>query len=211
MGQPKHMSRRVFNRLIAAVIGVVLLSAPASAQDEGPESVVERLNDALLDVMQAADELGYAGRFERLEPVLTELFNFPFMARIAIGTTWRELGEPERAQLVDLFTQMSIANFAARFDGYGGERFEIVGQEPGPREAVLVSSRLVLPDDDPVGLDYLLREFDGDWQIIDVLLDATFSELARQRAEFAAILRDGGVPGLAASLERQIDRLAAEG
>lgn len=204
------MSRRLFNRLIAALIGVVLLSAPARAQDDGPEAVIERLSETLLDVMQAADELGYAGRFERLEPVLTEVFNFPFMARIAVGTTWRELGEPERERLVELFTEMSIANFAARFDGYGGEHFEVVGQAPGPRDAVLVRSRLVRPQDEPVALDYLVRELEGEWQIIDVLLDATFSELARQRAEFAAILRAGGVPQLVASLERQIERLAAE-
>lgn len=211
VGQSEHMSRRIFNRLSAVLVATVLVCAPASAQENGPEAVIERLSGALLEVMRSADELGYAGRFERLEPVLVEVFNFPFMARIAIGQTWRELDEAERERLVDLFTEMSIANFAARFDGYGGERFEVVGQEPGPRDAVLVRSRIVPPQDEPVALDYLVREFEGEWQIIDILLDATYSELARQRAEFAAILRDGGAPALLASLERQIDRLAAEG
>jgi phospholipid transport system substrate-binding protein len=38
---------------------------------------------------------------------------------------------------------------------------------------------------------------DGDaWQISDVYLDGTISELATRRSEFAAILGDRGVAGL---------------
>jgi phospholipid transport system substrate-binding protein len=133
------------------------------------------------------------------------------MTRIALGPTWRELDADQRAELTELFTDMSVATYAARFDGYGGERFEILGQAPGPRDAVLVQSRIVLPDAEPIQLNYLLRQFADGWRIIDVLLDARYSELARQRAEFAAVLRDGGVPDLVATLERKIAQLTAEG
>ena len=67
------------------------------------------------------------------------------------------------------------------------------------------------PDPDPVELKYLLREFQDRWRIIDVLLDARYSELAKQRAAFAAVLRSGGVPDLIATLERKIAQLTAEG
>ena len=48
-------------------------------------------------------------------------------------------------------------------------------------------------------------------RIIDVLLDAKYSELARQRAEFAAVLRSGGLPDLISSLEDKIQALSGEG
>jgi phospholipid transport system substrate-binding protein len=117
--------------------------------------------------------------------------------------------DEQQAKLVALFTEMSIANYAARFDGYGGEAFEILGEEPGPRDAVVVESRLVRPKDKPVALNYVMRDEAGDWRIVDVLLDAKFSELARQKAEFAAVLRNGGVADLAALLQEKIDNLAA--
>ena len=203
----QHMLRVLSKRLAAgALLGFACLSG-ALAQASGPQQVVERLHESLLEVMRNAGELGYEGRYERLEPVLEQSYDFPFMIRVALGPTWRELDERQRAELTKLFTDMSVANF----DGFDGERFEILGEAPGPREAVLVESRIVLPDDDPVELNYLLRESEDGWRIIDVLLDARYSELARQRAEFAAVLRDGGVPDLVAILERKIAQLTADG
>lgn len=196
-------------RLLSGLVALVLLTGPLPSQAATARSVVETMNDALLEVMRSADELGYPGRYARLEPVLRASFNFPFMTRIAVGRDWSGLSEAQRAHLVDLFTQMSIANFAARFDGYAGERFEIVAEAPGPRDAVVVQCQIVRPADEPVGLDYVLRPFDDGWRIIDVLLDARFSELARQRAEFAAVLQGGGYHDLVRTLEQKIDELAS--
>jgi phospholipid transport system substrate-binding protein len=197
----------------AAFLSVACLSpgfpGPAFGADE-PQQVIERLNAALLDVMRNAADLGYDGRYEELEPVLKESYDFPFMIRIAVGPAWRELEDEQRRRLTDLFTKMSIATYAARFDGSDGVRFEILDEEPAPRDTILVRSRIVPSDDEPVELSYLLKNFDGAWRIIDVLLDARYSELARQRAEFAAVLRNGGVPDLMATLERKIAQLTAE-
>jgi hypothetical protein len=44
---------------------------------------------------------------------------------------------------------------------------------------------------------------------VDVLLDGKFSELARQKAEFAAVLRNGGVTDLKALLQEKIASLEA--
>jgi phospholipid transport system substrate-binding protein len=201
---------QLFKQLLqAAVVGWLALT-PAAAQEAGPSAVIEALNAALLATMKAADGLGYAGRFEQLAPVLEASYDFPFMTRVATGTSWREMSPQQQAELVALFTEMSVANYAARFDGYGGEAFEILGEGPGPRDAVVVESRLVRPNDAPVGLNYVMREQTGDWRIVDVLLDAKFSELARQKAEFAAVLRDGGVTDLKALLEAKIATLEAE-
>jgi phospholipid transport system substrate-binding protein len=203
------MMRILIKRLApAAVLSVACLS-PAVAADEA-QQVIERLHAALLDVMRDAADLGYEGRYEELEPVLEESYDFPFMIRIAVGPAWREFAEDERERITELFTEMSIATYAARFDGYDGERFDVLGDEPAPRDTVLVHSRIVLSDEEPVELSYLLKKFDGDWRIIDVLLEARYSELARQRAEFAAVLRNGGVPDLVATLQRKIAQLTAE-
>jgi phospholipid transport system substrate-binding protein len=206
-----HIWSRLSKRLCGALLAALLLNGPATAADgAGARAVVEGLNAALLESMRSARELGYDGRHQLLEPVLRRSFDFPFMARIAVGRAWTDFSAAERAQIVDLFAEMSIANFAARFDGFSGERFEVVDERAGPRDAVVIESRIVRPDDGPVGLHYVLREFEDGWRIIDVLLDAKYSELARQKAEFGAVLRDGGVADLMALLQDKIADLEAE-
>lgn len=206
----EHIWLRPFKFLLTGMLAVALTATTALGNETAPQAVIERLHGTLLEVMQAADELGYQGRYDRLAPVLHESYDFAFMTRIAVGSAWRELDQAEQARLTDLFAEMSIAHYAARFDGFGGEHFETIGEGPGPRDAIVVQSRLVRPQDEPVGLDYVLRQGDDAWRIIDVLLEAKFSELARQKADFAAVLRAGGVANLVATLEQKIEELAGD-
>jgi phospholipid transport system substrate-binding protein len=206
----QHGSVQLFKPLLRAALLGWLWLTPAAAQETGPTAVIEDLNAALLEVMTAADQLGYDGRVEQLTPVLEASYDFPFMARVASGTSWRDMSAQQQEELIALFTEMSIASYAARFDGFGGETFEILDETPGPRDAVVVESRLVRPDDQPVGLSYVMRDQAGSWRIVDVLVDGKYSELARQKAEFAAVLRDGGAADLKALLQEKIATLEAE-
>jgi len=182
----------------AIVVGLVLFVG--AAQAAAPRDVVERLYQELGEVVREAVALGYEGRFERLAPVLSEIYDFPTMTRLAAGSAWTEASEEQRQALIAAFRAMSIATYARRFDG-GGVRFEVLDdRELGPGD-VVVRTRLVPGDGEFVELDYRLRESEDDWRIVDVYLTGTISELATRRSEFAAIARDQGIDGLIRALE----------
>ncbi len=207
------MESRPFPLFLAA--GLVLCLCwplpPAAAAEETPRDIVRRLNAVLLEVMQQADELGFSGRYDRLAPVLSEAFNFPLMARISVGRHWRKLENSDRDRLVDAFGRMSIATFAARFDGYSGERFEVLGEKPAPRKAILVRNRLIKNDGEAVEINYLLKPAQGRWRVADVFLDAIYSELAMKRSEYGSVIKNLGFDELIRSLDEKIAELAAEG
>jgi phospholipid transport system substrate-binding protein len=180
--------------------------APAAiANDEPPATrIVDRLYDALLGVMRRADELGFEGRRERLEPVLETTFDFPFMAEKSAGRYWKSLDEAQRQQLVDALSRLAIATYAARFSGFDGERFETLGQESATFGTVLVKTHIVQGDGQTVALDYRLRRLDdGDWRIIDVFLDGTVSELALRRAEYTSVIKRDGFDALLEALDEK--------
>jgi len=73
--------------------------------------------------------------------------------------------------------------------------------------ATLVETRLVPQKGDPVDLNYMLRSDSGRWQIIDVFLSGTISELATRRAEFTSVLRRDGADGLVTVIEHKVAEL----
>lgn len=206
------MASRPFPLFLAAGLVLCLCwpSPPAAAAEAAPSDIVGRLNAVLMEVMQQADALGFSGRYDRLAPVLSEAFNFPLMARISVGRHWRKLEDSDRDRLVDAFGRMSIATFAARFDGYSGERFEVLGEKPAPRKAILVRNRLIKNDGEAVEINYLLKTAEGRWRVVDVFLDAKYSELAMKRSEYRSVIKNAGFDELIRSLDQKIADLAAE-
>lgn len=197
-----------------ARLGLVLLAlllAPRAASAETSEAVkvVETLHAALLDVMKQADSLGYEGRFDRLEPVLGRTFDLDFMARKSVGRHWKELSPENQKRLTVTFRRFTLANYAGRFDGWSGQRFETVGEDVSTHGTVIVRTRLVDPQDEDVHLNYRLRPVDDDWRIIDVYLNGTVSELALRRSENASLMEREGIDSLLAALEERISELAA--
>jgi phospholipid transport system substrate-binding protein len=192
----------------AIVLGFSALH-PANAAP-GAKDTVQRLDDALMDVMKNADKLGYQGRYQKLSPTLEQVFDLPLMARIAVGPQWASIKPDEQAKIVDAFTKLSIATYAARFDGYGGEQFQIGGEKPAGND-VVVDTKLVRPKDDPVELNYRLRQQGSDWRIIDVFLSGTISQLADYRSEFSATLRNQGPDGLVALIQQKITDMTPKG
>jgi phospholipid transport system substrate-binding protein len=199
--------------LLAASVATLLLAAAAGAEAVAPAppgvQVVERLHETLLAVMKDAEELGYQGRYDRLAPVLQETYDTPFMAEKSVGRHWKQASEAERKALIETFSRFMIANYAGRFDGYSGQHFETLGEEPSVQGTVLVRSRLVEPEGEGVELDYRLRPVQGGWKIIDVYLNGTVSELALRRSEYSSLIKREGWNAVLTALDSRIHDLAS--
>lgn len=196
--------RAVFAALVLALAVTMPIASQAAEAAQGPMALVSRLNDTLIEVMRNAKDLGYRGRYERLAPVLKQTFNFPVMAGISSGSHWRGFSAEQKANLSDAFGRMSIGTFANRFDGFGGERFEVTGEEPGPRGTVLVRNKLIKSDGDAIEINYLTKDYSGEWRVVDVYLDSKFSELAVKRSEYTSVLDKEGLDGLIARIETKL-------
>jgi phospholipid transport system substrate-binding protein len=203
--------RPVGRRFLGAILAALWLLTTAQSVAAGPASdVVGKLNAAFLQVMKDGPALGYEGRYEHLEPVVSEAFDFAIMARVAAGSHWRNLTEAQRATLADSFRRYSLAVYAARFKEYSGQKFEILGEQPKDKGAVLVQNQIVRSDGDPVRIDYLLHpEESGQLRIVDVFLKSSISELAVRRSEFTGVIGSQGFDALIATLEKRIKEFAA--
>ncbi len=203
--------------MLAAGALVLLMPAVAPAAVKAPEAVVEDYHSVMLSVMKRAQELGFDGRVERLEPVIRETFDLHFMARFAVGKYWDRMAPEQQERLVEAFSDFSVALFANRFNDYSGQRFETLDKKKTQRNDMLIFTKIVKADGDDVKINYLLRRDDDEtknseepWQVIDVFLTGAISELATRRAEYTSVASKHGVDYLIEAINRKTKELAME-
>lgn len=183
----------------------VCAAMPCAAQDGDSVAVVESLHAALLDIMQNAETLGFAGRRDRIAPVIKKSLDLKFISRFVLGRHWDKLSGGQQREFRDVFTDWTIANYAARFNGYTNERFVTVSSEQARNGREVVRTVLEVNDNraDDVTLDYLLRQAVGKWRIVNVIAKGV-SDLSLKRADYGAVINSQGFSSLIEKLKKQI-------
>ena len=191
---------------LAMVMALAVLSRPAYAAPASGSDAVQGLYDTLLSTMKNGRTLGQSGRFVQLEPVVRRTFDIASMARLSVGPSWATMNESQRQQVIDGFGRYISAIYADRFDSYAGQKLQVTDEQPAAA-GIIVHSQIVKANGEPVKVDYLMRKNGDSWLIADIYLDGAISEVATRRSEFAAILKNDGVDGLIAALNRKADVL----
>ena len=202
------MSIRTVSRraLLTIATGFAVARHQAMAADAGaaPAAAIQRFYDVLLGVMKDAKSLSFDQRFRRLAPTVTQTYNLALMSRLSVGPGWAQLSPIQQKSLTTAFSNYTIAQYANQFDGYSGERFEVEAAPTTSPYGQIVQSSFVKSDGEKVAFNYLMRqEGDGAWQVIDVYLSGTISQLATRRSEFTSVLQQGGGDALIRLLEQR--------
>jgi phospholipid transport system substrate-binding protein len=193
---------RIGSLVAALLTGAIPAASHAEAGDPAVQPV-QQLCDALLDVMKNAKTLGVQGRYNKLKPVVEQTFDIADMTKYSIGPAWTTMSPQDREMLQTAFERYTLANYAANFDGYDGEKFVI---EPGvtPRGADKVVSTKLVTKAETHPLAYRMHQVSGGWRILDVYYENSISQLARQRSDFGSTVQSGG----AAALEKKLNALS---
>jgi phospholipid transport system substrate-binding protein len=128
------------------------------------------------------------------------------MARLSVGPTWTRLTAEQKRRAVQAYSRYIAAIYATRFDDYAGEKFQVLGEQQ-IKHGTLIKTQIIKSNGEPVSINYVVHDNDTAWQIRDIYLSGSISELATRRSEFSAILRSNGIDGLIASLNKKADDL----
>lgn len=197
----------VVNSVALLVLAALMAAVTPARADTNPTATVENLHTALLGIMKDADSLGFDGRLKTITPVIDESFDFPTIARIVSGKAWKTASDEDKQAFIDVFKQLSAATYASNFSGYGGEQF-VSGAVEDSRGAKIVRTELVPANDEPIPLNYMLRQTEGRWLIVNVIAKGV-SDLSLKRAEYAAVISSEGFAGLTRRLEEKLRQMGA--
>lgn len=199
--------RMVFLLLPALLLSMAITRPFAGSPEGEAKEVVKRLNDTLLECMKRGGELGYTGRYKLLQPVIKETFSLAYIARISLGKYWTTITDQQRALLMEHYTEWSVASYAARFDSYSNEKFEVLPETGTFAKTLVVSSKLTTSTD-VVEFTYQLMPIEGKMRIVDVKVEGV-SQLALTRSQFVSIMERQGIDGLISTLKEKTEKLAS--
>jgi phospholipid transport system substrate-binding protein len=201
------LGRRGVLAITAAMLVQVVIPLPALA-DNAVLAPVGQLNEGLVRVMKAGNGTAFSQRFSELAPVIDQTFDLTTILRESVGSAWQSLPPDQQAALIKAFQRYTIASYVNSFDDYAGQRFLVNPETRVVGNEQVVRTRIIPASGDGHTLDYVLREGPEGWRIVDVLADGAVSRVAVQRSDFRHLIRQGGAPALAQSLEAKSASLA---
>ena len=209
----EHNGTRIGRRWVVAM-AAISVAWPMRGQAQGIPRAAEAQKpvNELYAGLQGAMQMGSSGagfqqRFARLAPVIDQAFNLDAILRTSVGLRWASLDEASRRDLASVFRTVTIASYTANFDSTGS-KFQLLPQTRPSGDDLIVESRLLPANGDPVRLDYVVHSGPAGPQIVDVLLNGSISRVAVQRSDFRALLASGSATPLIASLRQKVADLS---
>ena len=193
-------------RVLALLAGLGL--APAYAVESPAAQPIAALNAGLLAAMHAGTATPYDQRYATLAPIVQTTFDLETILATSVGPKWQAFTPDQQAQLKSEFLKFTVASYLANFSSFSGESFEISPDTRAIGAEQVVETKIDPSKGDPARIDYVMRQEDGGWRAVDVLLDGSISRVAVQRSDFRHLVERGPEP-LIQSLQKKTATLAA--
>ena len=185
------------------------VASSALAEEISARQVVDDFQNQLIDVMKAGKELGFQGRYDKLDQAVKNSHDLPKIARIVVGKQWESLTAEQQSKLEAVFTQLSVSAYAHNFKDFSGETFSFVSEEETGRGGVVVHTNLNIPGEKAIKFDYMMKKKDDSWQIINIIADGV-SDLALKRSDYTSVLNREGFDALIAKINEKIESYAKQ-
>lgn len=172
----------------AAVAPVVLV---ADQKLSGAENFVDAMAGRAIGFLgsQKMTEEQKRASFRRL---LEDSFDMSTIGRFALGTYWRGASDAQRAEYQRQFKIMVVNVYSERFSEYTDQTFRTTGARADGANDALVSSLIESPEGKtPVRVDWRVRNKDGRYKIVDVIVEGVSMSLT-QRSDFSSVIQAGG-------------------
>lgn len=195
---------RMLRGLVATVVIVASISVWTAAAAAPARSVVDNLDNQLIATMKHGKQLGFAGRYKKLAPVIDQSFDLHRIAKLALGSNWSKLSPGQQKAYLRMFRKDTIATYASRFDSYGGQTFKIKSAKdaPGGRRQV---NTVIVSGNKEIPIDYVLDNTGGQWKIVNVVAKGV-SDLALKRGQYTGAIKESGPAGFIKKFKHQLTK-----
>jgi phospholipid transport system substrate-binding protein len=193
------------SRILATFL-LALAPALAAAQ-ETPDALVKRTTDEVLAIIKADKDL-QSGNMTKVvqlaEQKVLPHFDFPRMARLAVGRNWAQASDAQKEAIIKEFRTLLVRTYSSSLSQYRDQTIEVKPTKlaAADKEAV-VKTAVIQKGGPPIPIDYAMEKTDtGEWKVYDVVIDGA-SLVTTYRGTFNDQIQKGGIDGLVKTLQER--------
>lgn len=188
-----------------AMARIAAIAPAAGGGDVGPEVAQLTVKQLAHDALALINDSGLSAeaRLVKFRQLLVRDFDLRLMAKFALGRHWRRATAEQRQAYVSAFTGHLLTSYASQLGKADLQAIEFQGTQLAGKQDVMVQSLVRRQTGAPVTILWRLRPRDGQYRIIDVVVEGVSMALTK-RQEFTAIISASGN-----DLDGLIARLAA--
>ena len=162
----------------------------ANAQGEGAQKFISKMGDDAINFLEDSG-LSQAQKEKRFRQMLQTKFDLPTIGRFALGKNWKNATSAQKTEYQKLFENLVVRVYSARFGEYNGQGFEVTSYKDVGKKDISVTSYITPDNGAKVRVDWRVRHKDGQYKIIDVVIEGVSMSLT-QRSDFASVIQRGG-------------------
>ncbi len=198
-----------FRRLIALLVFVIVLGTAGIARAAANDAAlfINQLGNQAIDTLRATN-LTLDQRQARFRGLLSQGFDLHFIGRFVLGRYWRGATPDQRNDYIALYGEYLLQTYSARLGGYSGETLTVIGTRMVNDKDFVVSTNLTRPSGPAIAADWRVRVIDGQYRIIDIMVEG-ISMAVTQRSEFASVVQRDGIDGLLTILRARTTKITA--
>ncbi len=147
------------------------------ARAETPEQIVVRVTDQVFaairgheaELRQHPDKL-----YALIQSVVVPVVDLETFSKLVLKRHWRTATPDQRRRFVAAFKRRLVRTYGSYLVDYAQTRVRLLPARPttNPRRRV-VRTRIEVPGEQPMHVDYYFHEKNGRWLVYDVVVDGT--------------------------------------
>ena len=181
------------SRLAAAALlfaSVTALGDVPARADDAAVAVVEHTTSSVIAIL-TDQKLSTDEKRKRVEDVVLQSVDFETLSKLVLARNWTRFSDPQRAEFMSLFRNHLSMTYGRNVEGYKNEKVTITGSRAETGGDSTVKTKILRGGPGDVMVDYRLRQRDGQWKIIDVIIEGV-SLVSNFRSQFQDVVSSGG-------------------
>lgn len=198
----KTTSKATIRSALAGLSLMLLIDGRGAAADQTPSQVVDDLASQVLPILQD-NALSADQKRDRIEQIAYQAMDFQILSKLVLARNWSKFSPPQQSEFVHEFKRHLSVTYGRNVENYNNEKVKILGERQAGKSDVVVQTKILRGGhSDDVVVDYRLRQRDGQWRIIDVVVEGV-SMVSNFRSQFQDIVSNGGPDHLITLLKQK--------